>query len=73
LSISGITDAIAQYVSMYMENFIANQLPEIIKNEVANYIEGVSYETKVFEENGKLKVGFADDAIFGENPSEWPI
>ena len=73
LSISGITDAIAQYVSMYMENFIATQLPEIIKNEVANYIEGVSYETKVFEENGKLKVGFADDAIFGENPSEWPI
>ena len=73
IAISGLTEAINQYISDAITSFIENQLPTLVQNEVANYIEGVAYETKVFEENGKLKVGFADDAVFGENPSDWPI
>ena len=37
-----------------------------VKNIVKNYLEGTAKEIKIAENNDKLRIGFADDAIFGD-------
>lgn len=50
-----------------LEQIIANLQPEqnTVKAIIKDYILGVAQEIKVNEENGKLTIGFADDAVFG--------
>ena len=51
-----------------LENTIKN-LNQTIKGVIKNYVTGLSKEIKIIEENDQLKIGFDDDAIFGEiNP-----
>lgn len=37
-----------------------------VKNIIKNYLEGTAKEIKIAENGDKLRVGFADDAIFGD-------
>ena len=39
---------------------------EAVKNIIKGYLEGTNREIKIGEVNDKLRIGFADDAIFGE-------
>lgn len=39
---------------------------EDVKNIIKGYLEGTAKEIKIAEANDKLKIGFADDAIFGD-------
>ena len=39
--------------------------PEEVKNIIKEYLSGIDNEIKVTEKDGKLTIGFADDAIFG--------
>jgi uncharacterized coiled-coil protein SlyX len=47
-----------------LENTI-KQLNNIIKNVVNDYLTGTESEVKITQNNEKLQIGFADDAIFG--------
>lgn len=45
---------------------IENNLESMIMNALKNVLVGTDKEIKITENNGKITVGFADDAIFGE-------
>jgi len=45
---------------------IENNLESMIMNALKNVLVGTDKEIKITENNGKMTIGFADDAIFGE-------
>lgn len=49
-----------------LETFINDELEGTIKDTIKNYIQDTTNEIKITEtEDGKLKIGFSDNAIFG--------
>ena len=64
IAVTGITDAINNAIN----NFITNQLETLVKEIVADYLIPTKFETAIEPAaNGKLRIGFAEDAIFGDN------
>ena len=45
---------------------LENNMEQMVKDVIKSYLVGVEKEIAVNEINGKLTVGFSDDAIFGE-------
>jgi SepF-like predicted cell division protein (DUF552 family) len=45
---------------------LGNDIEGTIKNIIKSYVVGTTNEIKVVEEEDKLKIGFDDNAIFGE-------
>ena len=45
---------------------LENNMEQMVKDVIKSYLVGVEKEITVNEINGKLTVGFSDDAIFGE-------
>lgn len=46
-------------------NDLTSTLEDTIKTTIRNFIIGTSNEVSIKEKNGKLQIGFSDDAIFG--------
>lgn len=46
-------------------NDLTSTLEETIKSTIRNFLTGTSNEVSIKEKNGKLQIGFSDDAIFG--------
>lgn len=48
-------------------NGIEGTIEDAVKNIVKTYLRGVSNEISITEDNNELFIGFAEDAIFGDN------
>ena len=65
-TLSGNLSTQIAHIDERLETFTNDELENTIKYTIKNYIQGTPNEIKITEtENGKLKIGFSNNAIFG--------
>lgn len=65
-TLSGELSTQINSIDSRLETFLNDELEGTIKYTIKQYIEDTTNEIKITEtEDGKLKIGFSDDAIFG--------